>query len=375
MAYNVNKTDGSTIVVLDGTKDTTSTSITLFGRLVQNYGDATNENFVHLLENFSFTTAPANPIKGQLWYDANATVENIKVYDGTDWVAVGSNLKGNVDISGNLTVGGGGNLEIKEVGGLVNITNTNTDGNVAFFANVGGTYTNVLNIDGSTGLVSVSANATAEFGITPKLQVDSIDAKNRYDASVAMTANVATINANLATRTNEESQLRANITAANVEIDTTQANVGSYQTFSNTRADSTSANLGTVVGTTVPGINANVGAFQTYANTSISTINANVTGANTSISTLSTRLDSVNTAQTTALTANVNLKADIDSPTLIGTPVAPTPTFGANTTQVATAQYVMTRAVFWDGSRKFVSTADPTVSDGDDGDIWFKYTP
>jgi len=49
--------------------------------------------------------------------------------------------------------------------------------------------------------------------------------------------------------------------------------------------------------------------------------------------------------------------------------------FGANTTQIATAQYVMTRSVFWDGSRKFVSTSDPTDSDGEDGDIWFKYTP
>ena len=375
MAYNVNKTDGSTIIVLDGTKDTTSTSIVLFGRLVQNYGDQTNENFVHLLENFSFTTSPANPIKGQLWYDANTTVENIKVYDGTDWVSVGSNLKGNVDIQGNLTVGGGGNVEIKELNGLVHINNTNNNGNIVLFANVAGTSTEVLNVQGNTGLITVLANATSNMGITTKVYVDSVDAQNRYDAGVAMTANVATINANLAVRTDEESQLRANITAANVEIDTTQANVGSYQTFSNTRADSTSANLGTVVGTTVPGINANVGAFQTYANTSITTINANVTGANTSISTLSTRLDSVNTAQTAALTANVNLKEDIASPTFTGTPVAPTPTFGANTTQVATAQYVMTRSVFWDGSRKFVSTADPTVSDGDDGDIWFKYTP
>ena len=375
MAYNVNKTDGSTIVVIDGTKDTTSTSIVLFGRLVQNYGDQTNENFVHLLENFSFTTAPANPIKGQLWYDANATVENIKVYDGTDFISVGSNLKGNVDLQGNLTVGGGGNLEIKEVGGLVNITNTNTDGNVAFFANIGGTYTNVLNIDGSTGLVSVSANATAEFGITPKLQVDSIDAKNRYDAGVAMTANVATINANLAVRTDAESQLTADVTAANVEIDTTQANIGSYQTYSNTRADATSANIGTIVATTIPGIDANIGSFQVYANTKISVINANITGANASISTLSSRVDSVNLAQTAALTANINTKADTASPTLTGTPVSPTPLFGANTTQIATAQYVMTRSEFWDGSRKFVSTADPTVSDGADGDIWFKYTP
>ena len=49
MSYFVNKTDGAVIVVLDGTKDITSTSLTLFGRLVQNYGDQTNENFVRLL--------------------------------------------------------------------------------------------------------------------------------------------------------------------------------------------------------------------------------------------------------------------------------------------------------------------------------------
>ena len=372
MAYNVNKTDGTTIVVLDGTKDTTSTSITLFGRLVQNYGDATNENFVHILENFALSTSPPNPITGQLWFDTSTN--NLNSYNGTNWFKVGSNISGNVDIAGNLTVGGGGNVEIKEVNGLVNVTNTNNNGNIAVFANVAGTSTNVLNIQGNTGLATVFANATSNMGITTKIYVDSVDAQNRYDASVAMTANVATINANLAVRTDAESALRANVTAANVKIDTTQANIGSYQAFSNTRAQTTSANLGTVVGTTIPGINANVGAFQTYANTSITTINNNITGANASISTLSSRLDSVNLAQTAALTANVNLKADLAGPTFTGTPVAPTPTFGANTTQVATAQYVMTRGVFWDGSRKFVSTADPTVSDGADGDLWFKYT-
>lgn len=373
MSYYVNKTDGTAIIVLDGTKDTTSTSLTLFGRLVQNYGDATNENFVHLLENFALGTEPANPITGQLWYDTS--VDNIKSYDGTDWITVGTNIQGNVDVAGNLTVGGGGNLEIKELDGLVHVTNTNTDGNVAFFANVGGTYTNVLNINGSTGLITVAANATAEMGITPKLQVESIDADNRYDTHVAILANIANVNANLSLSDAEIAKLRANITAANVEIDTLHANVGSYQIFSNTRADSTSANLGTVVGATIPNLDANVGSFQTYANTNITTINNNITGANASISTLSTRLDSVNTAQTAALTANINTKADIESPTLTGTPVAPTPTFGANTTQIATAQYVMTRSEFWGGSRKFVSTSDPTTSEGDDGDIWFKYTP
>ena len=76
MAYYVNKTDGTSILVLDGTKDTTSTSITLFGRLVQNYGDQQNENFVHMLENFAFTSEPAHPTTGQLWFDTNTNVNN-----------------------------------------------------------------------------------------------------------------------------------------------------------------------------------------------------------------------------------------------------------------------------------------------------------
>jgi hypothetical protein len=63
------------------------------------------------------------------------------------------------------------------------------------------------------------------------------------------------------------------------------------------------------------------------------------------------------------------------SPSLSGTPTAPTAAFGANTLQIATTEYVMTRAEFWGGSRKFVSTTDPTVNDGNNGDIWFKYIP
>ena len=49
MTYFVNKTDGTAIVIPDGTKDTSSTSLTLLGRLSSNYGEDQNENFVRLL--------------------------------------------------------------------------------------------------------------------------------------------------------------------------------------------------------------------------------------------------------------------------------------------------------------------------------------
>ena len=55
MTYFVNKTNGTAIVVPDGTKDTTSTSLTLIGKLASSYGEDQNENFVRLLENFANT--------------------------------------------------------------------------------------------------------------------------------------------------------------------------------------------------------------------------------------------------------------------------------------------------------------------------------
>jgi hypothetical protein len=45
------------------------------------YGEVIAENFLHLLENFSNTTAPSKPITGQLWYDE--TNNKLKVYDGS----------------------------------------------------------------------------------------------------------------------------------------------------------------------------------------------------------------------------------------------------------------------------------------------------
>lgn len=81
MSYTINKTDGSILTeVVDGTIDQTSTDITLVGKNATSYGELFNENFVKILENFSSTTQPNNPIKGQLWFDASEN--RLKVYDG-----------------------------------------------------------------------------------------------------------------------------------------------------------------------------------------------------------------------------------------------------------------------------------------------------
>lgn len=88
MAYKLNKTDGSLLVdLIDGTLDTNSTSISLIGRNYSGFGEALNENFVKMLENFANTSAPSNSIEGQLWWDKSEG--RLKVYEGSVYKAVG----------------------------------------------------------------------------------------------------------------------------------------------------------------------------------------------------------------------------------------------------------------------------------------------
>jgi hypothetical protein len=88
MSYQLNKTDGSLLTeLIDGVIDIDSTPLTLVGRNTQGYGEAINENFIKILENFANTNAPSNPLKGQLWFD---TSENtLKVYNGAIFQTAG----------------------------------------------------------------------------------------------------------------------------------------------------------------------------------------------------------------------------------------------------------------------------------------------
>lgn len=84
MSYKINTTDGTLLVdLVDGRIDTDTTDIVLVGKNYTGYGEYLNENFIKILENFSNTAPPPNPLRGQLWYD---TSENrLKVFDGTNF--------------------------------------------------------------------------------------------------------------------------------------------------------------------------------------------------------------------------------------------------------------------------------------------------
>lgn len=141
MAYTIVKSDGTVLTTIaDGTINTSSTSLGLPGRNYAGYGQIFDTNYVHIVESFADSTPPANPLRGQLWFDTNDSTVKVCPADGTTnalaWLSLTSTSSGGNTTFGSVSVTG--NLSSN------NLSATNTITANAFTA----------------GFLTISANAT-----------------------------------------------------------------------------------------------------------------------------------------------------------------------------------------------------------------------
>jgi hypothetical protein len=89
MTYQVQFTDTTkTAITVQDSGLNNSTSVSFVGKNYAGYAPVIAENFLHLLENHANSTAPTNPVQGQLWYSTGESL--LKIWDGTSWNSTGS---------------------------------------------------------------------------------------------------------------------------------------------------------------------------------------------------------------------------------------------------------------------------------------------
>jgi hypothetical protein len=138
MAYTIIRSNGSTLTTIqDGTINTTSTSLSLPGRSWSGYGQAFDTNFVRITESWASGSPPANPLKGQLWFNTSTNTLNVCPADGTltasSWLTLtststsGTATLANVTVTGNLSAN---NISAGNVisGDIINVRLANVSG-------------------------------------------------------------------------------------------------------------------------------------------------------------------------------------------------------------------------------------------------------
>jgi hypothetical protein len=89
MSYTITVTNHAPIVIATGATDN-STSLTLIGKNVPNYGQTIAQNLVNLMQNFAGTSQPNGPLAGQLWYDTTSNL--LKVFDGVNFSRIATSV-------------------------------------------------------------------------------------------------------------------------------------------------------------------------------------------------------------------------------------------------------------------------------------------
>jgi hypothetical protein len=87
MAYTINRYNGTVLTTVEDGTVNTATELKLIGKNYAGYGEAQNENYLFLLENFANSSSPTKPLSGMLWFDSGNS--KLRFYDGSAWKTTG----------------------------------------------------------------------------------------------------------------------------------------------------------------------------------------------------------------------------------------------------------------------------------------------
>ena len=391
MTYLVNKTDGTLLAtVFDGQVDSPSSpsghsSITLIGKQVNNYGELQNENFVHILENFSNNVDPVFPLKGQLWWNSSTNVMN--VYDGTAWYPVtGLTNASSAPVSPRigdqwwdttndqfkiyngttwLVIGPAYSKLDSKSGALVeNVYDTSLGKHTVIKLFHNGSVTAIISRDAEfTPNVTIGGFTTVRPGISFTSAVDAIKfygtatnadtfgnltttqfVRSELDSTLNVNFNIlkqSNIGANGELGFSVSSGVATIKNKSNNKNLYIQANVAGTQV--NAIAIDGTTGLVTVIGNPS---SSNGVATKSYIDAELSSLSSAMSGfvtANASTITgyITSNVSAIS-GQISTINSTLLLKAPIDSPSFTGTPLSITPTQGDSSTQIATTNFVST---------------------------------
>ena len=400
MSYIINKRDGTQITtVLEGTTDTTATSLTLVGQNYIGWGEIFQENLVHLMENFARSALPANALVGQLWFDTTAkrlnvlvaedlwrplvtsvvntlppaspnvgdfwydtTRRQVRIWDSARWQIVGPVYTVTQGPTGANAISIADSLNtprhvvsLESRGATFSIFNPYTEfttlSEVAGFGNtIQRGFNFRSNISSDVLFHGTVQNSMTLQGISPDTFVrgdqDDFTTGNLYiqndsglwlgnSGEARITYEPVTNNVIFAVSKNETNFRLTGIYDSGVKT-MLQSNVQSGML---TVYDDPVDSMGI---STKNYTDNNIAQAEQRQNTNLV---SNVAAINNNLGILTTELNRVNNYAVnniTQLTADVALRATIASPTLTGVPAAPTAATGTNTTQLATTAFVKT---------------------------------
>jgi hypothetical protein len=254
---------------------------------------------------------------------------------------------------GNIVVGGGNLVISTNVGnGTSKFLNSVTNGNISFHANVNGTSTKLLHINGTTGEVSTAQDPGTALGVVTKQYFDTNVQSNI--APLATSANPTLTGVPLApnvagyTNTNQIATMHSVHSAVTYDLTQSPLLQGNIQLWANAVSNTLALNVNSLTGVVTvaadPTLTMGV-ATKHYVDVQVSQA--------------------------------IFPLAPIYSPVFTGTPTTSIPPLGDSSQRIPTTSFVQSTVnqsvnTMWMGSNKTISTSAPTNGTGNSGDFWFQ---